>query len=56
MGITVILAAVVTALALGVGLVVGRRRGPATGAAAGGGVVAAGVLGYVGLVAATSWM
>jgi hypothetical protein len=55
-GITLILALVVVALALGGGLVVGRRRGPVAGIATGLGVLAAGLVGYVGLVASASSM
>lgn len=40
-------------VALGVGLAVGRRRGPVVGVASGAGVVAAGALGYFALLALT---
>ena len=55
-GITLILALIVTTLAIGVGFVVARRRGPMVGIAVGLGVMAAGVVGYIGLVASTSSM
>jgi hypothetical protein len=41
----------VTVVALGVGVAVGRRRGPVVGIASGVGVLAAGALGYVALLA-----
>lgn len=53
MDITLLLALIVVPLALGVGLVVGRRRGPIVGIAVGVGVLVAGGIGYVGLVALT---
>jgi hypothetical protein len=52
-GITLILALIDVALALGVGVVVGRRRGAIVGIAMGVGVLAAGLVAYIGLVAAT---
>ncbi len=48
---TFFVALLVTAFALGVGLWVGLRRGPALGAAAGAGALAAGALGYFTLLA-----
>ena len=56
MGITLILAWIVVALALGVGVVVGRRRGAIVGIAMGLAVLAAGLIAYVGLVASTASM
>jgi hypothetical protein len=53
MGISLILASIFLALALGLGLVVGRRRGAIMGIAMGLGVLAAGVVAYIGLVAST---
>jgi hypothetical protein len=49
--ITLLAALLVVPLALGVGVAVGRRRGPAVGIAMGLGVLVAAVIGYVGLFA-----
>jgi hypothetical protein len=48
---TLIVTVLVAFAALGVGATVGLRRGPAAGAAAGAGVLAAGALGYLALLA-----
>jgi hypothetical protein len=55
-GITVILAAAVASVALVGGIVTGRSRGSLAGLLVAFAVLVAGLLGYVGLVAATSWM
>jgi hypothetical protein len=47
---TLYVALLVIPLALGVGVVVGRRRGPKAGIAMGLGVLVAGGIGYVGLL------
>lgn len=47
---TILLAQLTIALALIGGMLVGRRRGPATGIAVGLGVLAAGLIAYIGLV------
>jgi hypothetical protein len=52
-GITLILALIDVALALGLGVVVGRRRGAIIGLAMSLAVLAAGVVAYIGLVAST---
>jgi len=49
---TMLVTLLVVPLALGVGVAVGRRRGPVVGIAMGLGVLAAGGIGYVGLLAA----
>jgi hypothetical protein len=48
---TLLVILLVTFVALGVGVSVGRRRGPMVGVVSGAGVVAAGALGYVAVLA-----
>lgn len=53
MGISLILASIFVVLALGLGVVVGRRRGVLMGFAMSLAVLATGVVIYIGLVAST---
>jgi hypothetical protein len=48
---TLLVTHLVTLVALGVGVAVGRRRGPVAGIASGAGVLGAGALGYFALLA-----
>jgi hypothetical protein len=56
MGITLIPALIDVALALGLSVLVGRRRGAIIGLAMALGVLACGVIAYIGLVASTDSM
>jgi hypothetical protein len=50
---TLLVSLLVIFVALGIGVAVGRRRGPVVGIASGAGVVAAGALAYVAALALT---
>lgn len=53
MGLTLLVALLVVAVALAVGIMLGRRHGPVVGLASAGGVLATGALGYFALLVFT---
>jgi hypothetical protein len=48
---TLLVAVFLLGVAMGVGVLVGRRRGPVVGVASGAGVLVVGAVGYIGLLA-----